>query len=152
MKDGSKQEITDRIEEGHTKRGVHEIKEDNEIYNSGQRVEVTEKTNYVISGSEPPISFFIKFYEGTNLEEAVMQVEKLAEDISLSDGFDETYIATTSATTYETVFGAKLEYVNAENSSNGNWKEIEPAKIPEGLQDKIRGLYSNIQFKPMEGM
>jgi hypothetical protein len=106
-----------------------------------------EISSMVNDYSNVPISFFVRFYDKVNLEQVTEQFKSLAEDISLSNNIDGTFIATTSAETYQNVFEARIEYVQTqENNETGYWNEFEPAKIPTEMEDKIEQLYSSFQF------
>jgi hypothetical protein len=125
---------------------------DIEEFGFPNKLEDTDDANippprYIIKSDKVPLSFFVRFYENINLEQATEQFKSLAEDISLSNNIDGTFIATTTAETYQSVFGAKVEYIpTSKCTEKGYWKEIEPAKIPTDMEDQVEKLYSNFQF------
>lgn len=106
------------------------------------------------------VRFYVSLQENADTKEIKKDLEQMAKDLSIrvlelfAASKYQVVIGETSQKTYERLFNAKLEYrVTKQERQNlvlpnkrktyytvKEWVELEPAKVPESLKDKIKSI------------
>jgi len=101
------------------------------------------------------VSFIINIEDDANMDEVIEELNKLSEDMAFNprrfEGLGiQMLTGYADQNTYESVFDAKVEYrtwtynnINTGPQTISDWVEIEKAKVPESLQEKVNRIDLN---------